>query len=134
MSKVTVILPIHEFGENTKKYLDEAIASVLNQKDSSPKLLIVYTHRAEEGGLLTFLTEKNYGERVSTIKNEEKTDFCGQVNFGVQNIDTEWFSILEYDDAYSTIYFRNVDKHIAGLSDVGLFLPMTIDVDDKTQT
>lgn len=132
MSKVTVILPIHEFGDYTKKYLDLAVQSVLMQVGATPNLLIVYTHRAEEGGLLTYLTEKNFGERVSTIKNEEKTDFCGQVNFGVKNITTDFFSILEYDDEYSTVYFRNVEKYIEGLPEVSLFLPITIDVDDKT--
>lgn len=132
MSNVTVILPIHEFGEETKKYLDAAITSVVKQMDVVPELLIVYTHRAEEGGLLQFLTEKAYGESVRTIKNEEKTDFCGQVNFGVKNTNTPYFSILEFDDEYATTYFRNVEKHIASLPDVGLFLPITIDVDDKT--
>ena len=134
MSNITVILPIHEFGENLKKYIEIAITSVLDQKDASPKLLIVYSHRAEEGGILSFLQEKNYGERVTTIKNEGKTDFCGQINFGVKNINTSYFSILEYDDEYSTIYFRNVEKYIAGLPDVGMFLPVTIDVDDKTNS
>jgi hypothetical protein len=134
MSKVTVILPIHEFGENTKKYLDLAVQSVLMQVGSNPSLLIVYTHRAEEGGLLAYLAEKNFGEKVTTIKNEEKTDFCGQVNFGVKNSTTDFFSVLEFDDEYSTFYFRNVDKYIDGLTDVSLFLPITIDVDDKNNS
>lgn len=134
MSKVTVILPIHEFGENLKKYVETAIKSVLNQIGSTVKVLIVYSHRAQEGGLLTFLEENNYGDRVSSIKNEEKTDFCGQVNFGVKNITTPYFSILEYDDEYSTIYFRNVEEHIEGFTDVSMFLPITVDVDDKTTT
>lgn len=134
MSKVTVILPIHEFGENLKKYIDSAIKSVLDQLDIQPKILVVYTHRAEEGGLLSFLESQNYGENLTTIKNIEKTDFCGQINFGVKNIDTEYFSILEYDDEYSRIYFRNVEKYISTMTDVSMFLPITIDVDDKTNT
>lgn len=132
MSKVTVILPVHEFNETVQKYIDSAIDSVIKQVDSTPKLLIVYTHRAEEGGLLDYVNNKKTTDIISVIKNEGKTDFCGQVNFGVKNIDSEYFSILEFDDEYSTIYFRNVDKHIEELSDVGMFLPITIDVDDKT--
>lgn len=134
MSKVTVILPIHEFGENFKRYIDTAIGSVLNQVGSTANVLVVYSHRAEEGGLLTYLTEKNYGERVRTIKNEEKTDFCGQVNFGVKNVATPYFSILEFDDEYSTIYFRNVEKYIEEFKEVSMFLPITVDVDDKTNS
>lgn len=132
MSKVTAILPIHEFNEEVKKYLEISIESVFKQVGSQPKLLVVYTHRAEEGGILEYLKEKNTGNTITFIKNEEKTDFCGQINYGVKNITTPYFSILEYDDEYSTTYFRNVDKHIEHLKDVSLFLPITIDVDDKT--
>lgn len=132
MSKVTIILPIHEFNENIKGYLETALLSIEKQVDSKPKLLIVYTHRAETGGLLDFIKEKKLEEFGSIIKNEGKTDFCGQINFGVNNINTEYFSILEYDDEYNNTYFRNVDKHIELLKDVSVFLPITIDVDSKT--
>lgn len=133
MSKITVILPIHEFSETIQKYLESAVTSVLKQVDSKPELLIVYTHRAEEGGLLKYVQTIEGGlDRITTIKNEGKTDFCGQINFGVKNIKTNYFSILEFDDEFSTIYFRNADKHIDNLTDVGMFLPITIDVDDKT--
>jgi hypothetical protein len=132
MSKVTVVLPIHEFGEDIKKYLEAAINSVLKQVGSKPQLLVVYTHRAEEGGILSFLDGGLFTEQVKYIKNDGKTDFCSQVNFGVKNIETDYFSILEFDDEYSITYFRNVDKHINILTDVGMFLPITIDVDDKT--
>ncbi len=133
MSNVTVILPLHEFGEETKNYLELAINSVVNQVDAYTKLLIVYAHRAEEGGLLDFLAEKNFGAKVTAIKNEGKTDFCSQINFGAKNTTTAYISILEYDDEFAINYFRNVEKHIAALPDVSLFLPITIDVDDKTK-
>lgn len=131
MSNVTVILPVHEFNSTVEKYINEAVTSVLNQSDTAPKLLVVYTHRAEEGGVLEYLNGLD-PERVSSIKNEGKTDFSGQVNFGAKSIKTPYFSILEYDDSYSLIYFRNIEKHIKSLSDVALFLPITIDVDDET--
>lgn len=133
MSKVTAVLPIHEFNDTIKKYLDISIASVIKQLDSKPQLLIVYTHRAEEGGILEYIKGIEEGrDQITTIKNEEKTDFCGQINFGVKNITTPYFSILEYDDEYNNTYFRNVEKHVDNLKDVTVFLPITIDVDDKT--
>src|SRR5579859_5563471 len=134
MSNVTIIMPIHEFGDNLKKYIDAAITSVLQQVDAAPNLLIVYTARAKEGGLFEYLEEKQYGERVTTVLNEGKGDYCGQVNFGANAVTTDYFSILELDDEYSRVYFRNVDKCIKNLPDVGLFLPITVDVDDKTNT
>lgn len=71
MSKVTVILPIHEFNETVQKYLDASINSVLNQVDSKPNLLIVYTHRAEEGGIVEYLKPTlAVHDRITTIKNK----------------------------------------------------------------
>lgn len=134
MSNVTIIMPIHEFGDNLKKYIDAAITSILQQVDAAPNLLIVYTARAKEGGLLDFLEEKQYGERITTVLNEGKTDYCGQVNFGANAVTTDYFSIIEVDDEYSRVYFRNVDKCIKNLPDVGLFLPITVDVDDQTNS
>jgi hypothetical protein len=136
MNKLTIILPIHEFSESIIKYLEIAIGSVLKQKDAVvPNIVIVYSHKAEEGGLLNFVNSNDFLLKYSIVKllkNEGKTDFCSQVNFGVQNIDTDYFSILEFDDAYAETYFKNVYKHIEALPDVALFLPITIDVDDKT--
>jgi len=132
MNNITAILPIHEFIEGTEKYLDLAINSLMKQVDATPELLIVYSHRAEEGGLLNYLAERNYGERVTTLKNEEKTDFCGQITFAAKSVKTKYFSILEFDDEYGIIYFRNAEKYAAKLKDVSMFLPITIDTDDKT--
>jgi hypothetical protein len=134
MNNITIILPINEFGESTKSYLDGAIKSVLNQADVSVPCLIVYSHLSEEGGLLDFLTEKGYGERIKTIKNEGKTDFASQINFGAKSIDTEYFSVLEFDDEFTPTYFRNVAKYTKKYPDITMFLPITLDVDDKSNT
>lgn len=130
MSNVTVIIPLHEFDDKVKQYLQIAIKSLQSQLDSKPPILIVYTHRAETGGILEFIKGLD-DNQITTIKNEEKSDFCSQINFGVKNISTSHFSILEYDDEYNNTYFRNVDKHVELMKDVTVFLPITIDVDDK---
>jgi len=137
MSNITIIIPVHEFNEKVKGYLTKALDSIKLQIGVSiPKIKVVYTNSAEEGGILTFLSEyaTSSNIQIDSVKNEGKTDFCGQINFGVQNTTTDYFSILEYDDEYSTIYFKNVEKHIAAMPEVGMFLPFTIDVDDKTST
>jgi hypothetical protein len=131
MNKVTVIIPINEFNDTVKKYLSTAILSIKEQIENIPNLLVVYTSRAEESGLLTYLSEFS-DLNISTVKNEGKSDFCSQINVGAKNAQTEYFSILEYDDKYSRIYFKNVEKYINELSDVSLFLQLTIDVDDKS--
>lgn len=137
MSNITIIIPVHEFNDKVKGYLTKGLDSIKLQVGVSiPKIKVVFTSAAEEGGILTFLSEYSAASniQIDSIKNEGKTDFCGQINLGVQNTTTDYFSILEYDDEYSVIYFKNIEKHIAAMPEVGMFLPFTVDVDDKTST
>lgn len=144
MNKTTIILPVHEFNETVAGYLKKGLESIRLQKgiEVLPSIILVYTHLAEQTGLLEFIKEYIVGPEgapadvvlldIITVKNEGKTDFCSQVNLGVKNTITPYFSILEYDDEYGTIYFKNVEQHFKVLPDVGMFLPFTIEVDDKT--
>jgi len=141
MTNITIILPVHEFSETVAGYLRKGFTSIKSQKglDTLPPIILVYTHFAEQNGLLDFLKEfttpvepTDAALQITTVKNEGKTDFCSQINLGVKNTTTEYFSILEYDDEFSTIYFKNVLKHFKVYPDVGMFLPFTIEVDDKT--
>ena len=70
---------------------------------------------------------------VSFVKNEGKTDYQSQVNLGVDNIDTEYFSVLEFDDEFSTTYFKNAEQHIKTYPDVDIFLSMMIEVNEKNE-
>lgn len=140
MSKISIVLPVHEFSEVVGQYLRKGFASIKAQVGVEiPQIILVYTHIAEQAGLLEFIKEFTTAVdqtdtplSIITVKNEGKTDFCGQINLGVSNCTTPYFSILEYDDEYSTIYFKNVEKHLSAFSDVSMFLPFTVEVDDKT--
>jgi len=45
--------------------------------------------------------------------------------------DSNWCSILEFDDEYSNIWFKNATKYIDIYKDVDVFLPIVVDVDEK---
>jgi len=122
-NKTTVILPIHKMDESIASYLEKAIKSIEMQKVKPEELLIVTQKGVEINKEL--LNNVNY--RI--IENEGKTDFCSQINFGVENVKTSYFSILEVDDEYSKIWFDNVEKHIQAYGDVEVFLPIVLDVD-----
>lgn len=136
MTNITIIIPVHEFNDSVRSYLIKGFASIKAQRDLAdlPKVLVVYSPAAEQGGLLDFITNYSNDAQlpIDVIKNEGKTDFSSQVNLGVKTATTDFISILEYDDEYSIIYFKNVLKHIATYPDVGMFLPFTIEADDKT--
>ena len=38
----------------------------------------------------------------------------------MDNIETDWFSVLEFDDEYSKIWFKNVQQYIDYYEDVDL--------------
>ena len=38
--------------------------------------------------------------------------------------DSKWFSILEYDDEYTPIWFDNFKKYVDFYSDISVFMPL----------
>lgn len=118
----TVILPIHKMDENISAYFEKAVKSIENQKLKPESLLIVKTKGVE--------VEKPSieGVEVTIIENTGETDFCSQINFGVENVKTTYFSILEVDDEYSKIWFDNVNKYVSAYEEVDVFLPIVLDV------
>ena len=127
---VTVILPIKSaIVREFDSYLFNAVNSVLLQKRQAKELIIVHT---PEENLVEKLKSFDFsGLTVNLLSFDGEPNFCSQVNYGVENCSSEWFSILEFDDEYSPIWFDNVEKYIQHFSDVDTFLPVVIDIDTK---
>ena len=121
-TETTVILPIHKMDDTIKAYLENAVKSIETQKVKPEELLIV---TAKDVTIDTSILG-NIKHRI--IVNEGATDFCSQVNFGVDNIETTYFSVLEVDDEFSKIWFDNVIKYSKSYEDVDVFLPIVLDV------
>jgi hypothetical protein len=129
MDNVTVVLPVHKFEDKEKDYFANAVKSVSIQKtEKPPMLLVVVTNEEVKKEVEDFNYEENMKERVKVVVNDGKTNFCSQINFGVKNVDTEWFSILEVDDEYSSIWFDKVNEYMGHYDDVEVFLPVVLDV------
>lgn len=127
-SNITVILPVHKLDKVTEGMLSNAIKSVEEQV-VRPDLLIVASSE-------TIKKVKEIAKNVpdcKVIENKGETDFASQIELGVSNITTEWFSILEYDDEYANIWFKNVVTYQKAHPDVQLFLPIVVDVNDKSE-
>tara|TARA_R110002126_G_scaffold106974_3_gene242208 strand:+ start:1886 stop:2695 length:810 start_codon:yes stop_codon:yes gene_type:complete len=131
---VTTIIPVHKLEENEKDYFAKAIASIREQKKLPTKVMVVVPKDSE---VKKTLESFDYGDKVksilSIVENEGETDFCSQINFGVSKVETEWFSILEFDDEYSKIMFDNFYKYSNYYDEVEVFLPIVLDanVDGK---
>jgi len=127
MKDLTIILPIHVTNEKTDDLFKNAIKSITTQTvEDKPKLLIV---RSNDLKLKNYLDKFDFENLdVEIIENLDDTSFMGQVNFGVENVKTKWFSVLEYDDEYSTIWFKNVAKYSKEYTDVDVCVPLVVDV------
>ena len=132
MSKdITVIIPLHEISEETKPLFANAIKSIETQTVKPTKVLIVTPKGSETALFANTYNYETIKDLVSVVENDGKTDFASQMNFGVNKCETTWFSILEYDDEYSKIWFKAVDEYIEAYSDVDIFMPIVVDVDEN---
>jgi hypothetical protein len=127
MENITVIIPIHKLNEKDIELTKKAIQSVLNQTEKIYKICVVYVEDEIKEVLKEFNT-------INFLKNDtNNTDFCSQVNFGVSNCETEWFSVLEFDDEFSDKFFKNVSDYFKSYTDVSMFLPIVVEstIDNK---
>jgi glycosyltransferase involved in cell wall biosynthesis len=127
---VSVILPINSSKQRDFDILlDRAIKSLQIQLTDINELVIVHT---DEDGLKTKLEEYDYsGLTVNLVENTGNFDFSTQVNLGVENAKSKWVSILEFDDEYSSIWFKNVERFVKAYPEVDAFLPLVVDTDEK---
>jgi hypothetical protein len=142
---ISVIIPVHECNDTITPLLTTAFDSVVAQEkiEELPNIYVVYAAEIEECivGWKDSMIRKHSSngvnsEKIILVKNEEETDFQSQVNLGVSKVDTEFFSILELDDEYSTTYFYNMLKYIKheDYSDVDVFLSMIIETNEKNES
>jgi len=127
---LTVVLPIKTISaKRFDELFDAAIKSVRNQLVSCSELIIVHT---DETPLVEFLKSYDFlNLNVRLLEWVNEPNFAEQVNYGVNKAETKWISILEFDDEYSSIWFKNVKKYSEIYTDVDIFLPIVVDIDDK---
>jgi len=130
MSKISVIIPIHTTENNLILWLKNAIKSVENQSVRPDSVLIVRGTNEELKKEIESIDLGDIKDIVRIIENNTgKEDFASQVNFGVTHVDTEYFSVLEADDEYSKIWFKNVKTYISSYPETDIFLSMVVETD-----
>lgn len=125
MSNLSVIIPVHEIGEATEGLFKAAIQSIVDQKVAVEETLIVVP---KDSAANKYMDKYDFAElNVRIVQNEGNTDFASQLNCGVENCSTEWFTMLEMDDELANIWVDNVVKYREAYPDVDLFLPLVVD-------
>lgn len=122
MKKITIIVPVHRIDGDYKEMLNNALSSIEDFHNDVVVTIVCPPAVKNEIGQLSDKLEINY-----TI-NAKETDFCSQVNAGITNCETEWFSILEIDDEFRPIWLKSMNQYLNEHTDVDVFLPIVQDI------
>ena len=127
---LSVILPIKtSLTKDFQEYFDKSIKSIQNQTVQPEELVIVHTSEKE---LTKILNDYDFGTlNVIKLLWDKEPNYCEQVNYGIKNSKSKWFSLFEFDDEYSVIWFKNVKKYMEVYPNVQAFLPVVVDTDNK---
>ena len=125
MKNITIILPVYKLDSDDIEMLHKALLSV-EDFHNDVKIIVVCPSY-----LKSIISGIDFGQKleVKIIYNStSKTDFCTQINIGIDECNTEWFSILEIDDEYNKIWLSSMNEYIKSFNDVDVFLPVVKDV------
>lgn len=127
MKNITIIIPIHKISDEELSLLDKAIESAITTINGDSKVMIVGPKNVVD------VTTDRYKDKYKLlfVENNESTDYCTQVNLGVSNVKTKYFSILAFDDEYSKTWFKNVERYINHKPEFSVFLPIVNIVDNQ---
>jgi hypothetical protein len=129
---VSVILPIKSSKvRDFDEYFKKAIESLKIQKVEINELIIVHTN---ETSLVEYLNSYDFGDLpVVKVEWTKEPNYASQINYGVRSAKSTWVSLFEFDDEYSSIWFKNVLKYSESYPDVQVFLPIVVDVDNNSK-
>jgi len=127
---LSVILPIKSSkAKDFEEYFEKAISSLKNQTVGFEELVIVHT---QEESLIDHLNSYDFGDlNVTKLLWDKDPSYASQVNYGIENAKGTWVSLFEFDDEYSSIWFKNVQKYVESFPDVQMFLPVVVETDEK---
>jgi hypothetical protein len=117
MKDLTIIVPIINIDE---ELLFKALNSIGLKK--AVKIILVYPESIDADVRKLTLPKLN----INLLANTGGTLFSEQINFAVQQVQTKYFSILEFDDEYSKIYFSNAEKFMKENS-ASVYLPIIVE-------
>lgn len=130
MINYLIIIPIHTFDDTVKELLGKAIQSV-----NITNCLIRLSTTKEIAMRQDFKDFKHSYKSMDVVyqdNDENDTTFYTLVNQAVDE-NYEWFSILEFDDEYTPIWFKNVERYLDVDQDYDILLPLVNIINYKTK-
>jgi len=124
MSKITTIIPVHKFDDAVLALLKNAVKSFTETSKDVPSTLMFVGPKE----VLEKIQENKVAEDVAggaVYVENSKPGFSAQINAAVKDVTTDYFSILEFDDEYSPIWFNNVSRYMDSGEEISVYLPLT---------
>lgn len=129
---LTVVIPVHSVAdEKFDTLLEGALMSIENNNVHPSNVMIVRCGCGEVKEQLNKLDTSKYSFHVTVLENKTGKSFQNQMNYAAKNIQTKYFSFLEFDDEYSINWFTNVKKYTEAYPDIDMFLPIITDVTNE---
>lgn len=131
MTDIQIIIPIHIFNENVNNMLSNALDSIKKNQSTYKygklrPLIIAPTDILKQ--INDVFDQTTYDSCANKTGNN---DFCSQINLAVNNITTEHFSIIEFDDEYKTNWFKMAHDYYYTNESVSVFLPINVITDTE---
>lgn len=122
MKDITVIIPLVEYRDELASLYKRSIDSVFSQ-DLDETLSMIFIGPSSS---VKYIKDNfGFGARdVLFIENNKNTELQFQINKAVKDVKTTYFSILEYDDVYTSIWFKNVAYYAEHQPETSLFLSL----------
>lgn len=128
MKDITIIIPVHKIDKFIEPFLQEALMNIVEcrvtYKNGKLPLILVCSDEAQKD-VKKAIKDKNI-EDVNVLVNSGDTDFCSQINKAVEEVNTDYFSILEVDDVYNPDWFNMAEEYYPTNTSTSLFLPINI--------
>ncbi len=114
-NKYTVIIPIHELPKNMESYYQRAVESVEKQTYRNIEIAIVgpadVIKRVVE--IIEATETPSDSLNIYCIEHKSKNyNIQSQVNYAVNKISTDYFSVLEFDDTFNNFWFEKADLYV----------------------
>ena len=123
MSNITIIIPVCEVNDTLKSLYKNAIGSIPITEEGKAEYPVIVV--GPKDVVKEYKNDKL--EKIVDIEylENKNSGFQEQIDLAAKNCKTDYFAILEVDDAFNQNWFPNVEKHIATMPETTFFLPLT---------
>jgi len=131
---LSIIIPVHSVKDpKFDELLNSALLSIDSNEIIPEKVMIVRCACADVTDHLDSMKYPELSYDLEILENPTGKSFQNQINFAATQIQTKYFSFLEFDDEYSKTWFKNVQIYTEAYPEIGMFLPIITDITDDNQ-